>query len=208
VTAAPIHADADWGRLRSHVRGMLGGRLSSGADADDVAQEVLLKVFRSSGNLRDGDRFGSWLAATVRNAVADRLRERQRHPVVPDRDRDRDQPGDTAAPTEGTEEAARTGLIAALRPFAERLPAIYREVIILSELDGVPHAEIARRLSISVSGVKSRVQRGREHLHRMLTDCCEISLDARNAVVECVPKQPDAPADCCSPGKLSSFPRG
>jgi RNA polymerase sigma-70 factor (ECF subfamily) len=70
-------------------------------------------------------------------------------------------------------------------------------VIVLSELDGVPHAEIARRLSISVSGVKSRVQRGRELLRRMLTDCCEIAVDARGAVVDCVPKQ-DPGADCCA----------
>ena len=94
---------------------------------------------------------------------------------------------------------AREGLIAALRPFVERLPAIYREVIMLSELEDVPHAEIARRLAISVSGVKSRVQRGREQLHKMLTDCCQISLDARGGVVDCVPRQETAAAGCCAP---------
>jgi RNA polymerase sigma-70 factor (ECF subfamily) len=45
--------------------------------------------------------------------------------------------------------------------------------------------------------VKSRVQRGREQLHKMLTQCCQISLDARRAVIDCVPRDPAAPADCC-----------
>ena len=97
------------------------------------------------------------------------------------------------------DETARTRVAAALRPFAERLPAIYRETVILSELEDVPHAEIARRMNISVSGVKSRVQRGRDLLHKMLTDCCDISLDARRTVVGCVPKSEDAAAGCCEP---------
>ena len=201
MSVAPAHVDPDWAHLRAHVRGMLGGRLASGADAEDVVQEVLLRVFRGTSGLRDGDRFGSWLAAMVRNAVADQLRARQRHPLVPTRDgataeaaaTDPDEPDDTA----------RSGLIAALRPFVERLPAIYREVITLSELEDVPHAAIARRLSISVSGVKSRVQRGREQLHRMLVDCCEISLDARGGVVDCVPKK-GAAAGCCTPTETPS----
>ena len=92
--------------------------------------------------------------------------------------------------------------------FVERLPAIYREVITLSELEDVPHAEIARRLAVSVSGVKSRVQRGREQLHKLLTDCCEIALDARGGVVDCVPRQATAPVDCCSPPPPAGIAKG
>jgi RNA polymerase sigma-70 factor (ECF subfamily) len=197
VSVAPAHVDPDWTHLRAQVRAMLGGRLASGADAEDVAQEVLLRVFRNASSLRDGDRFGAWLARMVRNAVADQLRSRQRHPLVtPERAED------VAVPARSEEpgDAAKRSLIAALRPFAERLPAIYREVIILSELEDMPHAEIARRLSISVSGVKSRVQRGREQLRKMLTDCCNISIDARGAVIDCVPK-PSTAAACCSPAQ-------
>jgi RNA polymerase sigma-70 factor (ECF subfamily) len=175
---------------------MLGGRLANGADAEDVVQEVLLRVFRGTSQLRDSDRFGSWLAATVRNSVADQLRARQRHPVVPAADQ---APVDSAGEREEPDDAARRALAGILRPFAERLPAIYREVITLSELDELPHAEIARRLSISVSGVKSRVQRGREQLHKMLTDCCNISLDARGGIVDCVPRDPASAPDCCAP---------
>jgi RNA polymerase sigma-70 factor (ECF subfamily) len=194
MSIAPAGLDGDWVHLRQQVRGMLGGRLASGADADDVVQDVLLRVFRNTGGLRDGDRFGSWLATTIRNAVADQLRAKQRHPVVA---REQPEKADHTLPPDGPDENARRCLIAALRPFAERLPAIYRDVIILSELEDVPHAEIAKRLSISVSGVKSRVQRGREQLRKMLNDCCAIALDARGSVVACEPRGRNTPDDCC-----------
>ena len=198
MTAALAPIDEDWDHLRSQVRRMLGSRLASGADAEDVVQEVLLRILRNAGSLRDGARFDAWLAAMVRNAVADQLRARQRHPIASS-----DAGEVEAAPLPGDESDETVGsqLAVVLRPFAERLPAIYREVIILSELEGVPHAEIARRLAISVSGVKSRVQRGREQLRKMLTDCCQIALDARRAVVECVPKAGGSGEDCCAPNE-------
>ena len=198
MTAALAPIDEDWAHLRGQVRRMLGSRLASRADADDVVQEVLLRVFRNAASLRDGARFDAWLAAMVRNAIADQLRARQRHPVAS---------GDTGEveaaplPSDESDETVGSQLAAVLRPFAERLPALYRDVIILSELEGVPHAEIARRLAISVSGVKSRVQRGREQLRKMLTDCCQIALDARRAFVECVPKAGSSGEDCCAPNE-------
>jgi RNA polymerase sigma-70 factor (ECF subfamily) len=180
---------------------MLGARLASAADAEDVAQDVLLKVLRGSASLRDEERFGGWLAATVRNAVADHLRAKQRHPLAP---AGREEPSEAPA-EEGADDLARKRVIAALRPFAERLPATYRETIILSELDEVPHAEIARRSNISISGVKSRVQRGRALLRDMLDQCCEIATDVRGGVVDCVPREGESAtaSECCGTPPVS-----
>lgn len=76
-------------------------------------------------------------------------------------------------------------------------------MIIRSKFEDVPHAGIARQLSVSLSGVKS--QRGREQLRKMLTDCCEMSLDARGAVIGCVPKQSTGADCCCSEASLTSM---
>lgn len=189
-----VDVDEGWIQLQGQVRAMLGARLASAADAEDVAQDVLLKVLKSSASLRDEDRFGGWLATTVRNAVADHLRTKQRNPLASAVAQESlEEPRE-----EDIDETARKRVIAALRPFAERLPVTYRETIILSELDELPHAEIARRLDVSISGVKSRIQRGRALLRDMLDQCCEIATDARGGVVECVPKSPASTAGCCA----------
>ena len=57
--------------------------------------------------------------------------------------------------------------------------------------------EAAEMLGVSVSGMKSRVQRGRERIRRMFEECCEISVDCRGHVTDCTPRNLDeVPADC------------
>jgi RNA polymerase sigma-70 factor (ECF subfamily) len=76
-----------------------------------------------------------------------------------------------------------------------RLPSPYREAVTLVELEGLTAREAAEMVGISVSGMKSRVQRGRAQLREMLDACCEIALDARGKVVEFTPRVPGQP--CC-----------
>jgi RNA polymerase sigma-70 factor (ECF subfamily) len=66
----------------------------------------------------------------------------------------------------------------------EALPEPYREAVQLTELDGLTQADAAARLGLSVSGMKSRVQRGRERLKKMILDCCHVELDARGGVID------------------------
>ena len=99
----------------------------------------------------------------------------------------------------GEPPSAHELIAAVLRPFVEQLSPRYREVIKLSELDGWSHASIAGRLSLSVSGVKSRVQRGRRQLRTLLERCCAFALDARGAPMSCAIR-PDGklPPGCCA----------
>lgn len=78
--------------------------------------------------------------------------------------------------------------------FVARLPSPYREAVSLVELDGLTTREAADRAGISVSGMKSRVQRGREQLRTLLDDCCEIALDARGKVTDVSPRAGPCPA--------------
>jgi RNA polymerase sigma-70 factor (ECF subfamily) len=70
----------------------------------------------------------------------------------------------------------------------ENLPNRYRDAVRLYELQGVSQAEIAERLGISLSGAKSRVQRGREKLKQVLERCCRFDLDRCGNVLSCVPR--------------------
>jgi RNA polymerase sigma-70 factor (ECF subfamily) len=189
-------ATADWERLRADVRRLIGRRAPTPDDAEDIAQEVLARVWRHSTSLRDDERFTAWVRRIVDNTLMDHLRVRQRHPLV----RDPSTP-EQMAPSEeieGNVPAVKDHVAAVIRPFVEALPEPYRETLILSELEGLSHAEIARRTGVSVSGIKSRVQRGRVLLREALSRCCEMGLDARNTVVSCeLRDDATVPEGCC-----------
>jgi RNA polymerase sigma-70 factor (ECF subfamily) len=73
-----------------------------------------------------------------------------------------------------------------------RLDEPYRTAIDLTSLKGFTQAEAARQAGISLSGMKSRVQRGRDRLRQMLIDCCRIDVDVRGGVSDFHPRRPDA----------------
>jgi RNA polymerase sigma-70 factor (ECF subfamily) len=190
-----------WQQLMADVGRLVAGRVPTRADVDDVVQEVLLRVWRHGKDLKNEERFGSWLSRIAYTATADHMRKRQRHPVRTV------EPDQSAAPAqdgplpEEAESQPKVLIADVLRPFVEALPSRYRVAVTLSELDGLSHAAVAERLGLSVSGVKSRVQRGREQLRRLLERCCQIALDARGAPLSCEIKPGAAvPPGCCENG--------
>ncbi len=81
--------------------------------------------------------------------------------------------------------------------FVSRLSSPYREAVTLTELEGLTQKEAAEMLGISLSGLKSRVQRGRDKIRHMFEQCCQISVDCRGRVIECEPRNlADVPPDC------------
>ena len=86
---------------------------------------------------------------------------------------------------------ARTELAACLEPLLAQLPAIYREALQLTDLDGLTQAAAAAQVGLTTSGMKARVQRGRGQLKALLTDCCEIALDRRGGVIDYRPQTDD-----------------
>jgi RNA polymerase sigma-70 factor, ECF subfamily len=194
-------SDHEWSRLRTDVGRLVAHRLPTSADVEDVVQDVLLRVWRHGDELRDDERFGAWLSRVAYTAAADHMRDRQRHPVPRHPSDASTETEETALHGAGSGSEAKDLIAAVLRPFVDRLPDTYREAVMLSELDGLPHAVVAERLGLSVSGVKSRVQRGRAQVRAMLERCCEIALDARGAPVSCeLRPDGDAPAGCsCDP---------
>jgi RNA polymerase sigma-70 factor (ECF subfamily) len=81
------------------------------------------------------------------------------------------------------------------------LPAPYREALLLTEFDGLTQQQLAARVGISLSGAKSRVQRGREQLKQMLHECCSFEFDRRGKVIGCEPR---TAASCLECGKAAS----
>jgi RNA polymerase sigma-70 factor (ECF subfamily) len=163
------------------------------ADTDDVLQDVLLRMQRGLGGLRDDERFGPWVYRVARNAITDHRRRRARLPLSQD-----DAASEPAGEADDDDQAARR-LAETLSSFVAELPSPYRETLTLTELEDIGQREAAEMLGVSLSAVKSRVQRGRQQLRRLLENCCHIALDARGKVQSCEPRDDGkVPAGCCA----------
>src|SRR6185503_10118904 len=153
------------------------------AEIEDVLQDVFVRIQRGLPGLRDEDRLTSWLFQIARSSVAEHLRARARHPLA-DADAG-EQPA--AEPDEHDREAARE-LASCITSFVAALPSPYREAVTLVELEGLTAREAADMVGISLSGMKSRVQRGRAQLRKLFEQCCEIALDVRGKPTDFTPR--------------------
>ena len=75
-------------------------------------------------------------------------------------------------------------LLKCVAPFVAQLPSPYREAVTLVELEGLTQQAAADVAGISLSGMKSRVQRGRRMLRQQFEDCCALTFDVRGRVVD------------------------
>jgi RNA polymerase sigma-70 factor (ECF subfamily) len=132
-------------------------------EAEDIVQDVMLRAHESMHTLESPDRLSAWLARIASNRIIDHYRSRRPAEELPD---------DLAAAE--PEDDPVVALAPCLPVMVERLPATYREAVRLSELEEVPQRDVARRLGISLSGAKSRVQRGRALLRQIVEACCRV----------------------------------
>ncbi len=163
-----------WRDYHDKLHGFISSRVESPQVAQDVLQEVFIKIQGGLSTLQDSERLESWIYRIVRNAVIDHYRSRKVLEELPQ----------TLVAAEIEEdEQARSQLSGCITPMLESLPAHYRDALMLSEIDGMKHRQVAQKLGISISAVKSRVQRGRVMLKGLLTDCCRVEQDHRGTVV-------------------------
>ncbi len=182
-----------WNEIETRLRPYVARRVASRADVDDILQEIFIRVHQGLDGLRDGERFGGWVYRIAEHAVADFGRAHAKGANGRTVDDVLAPEPDEAVECQNLQ--ADLGECGAL--FVARLPSPYREAITLTELEGLTQKDAAEMLGISLSGMKSRVQRGREKIREMFDECCKISVDGRGRVVECEARDlEEVPADC------------
>ena len=125
-----------------------------------------------------------WLYRIAANAIADHYRARRPWDASPD---------DVAASEAEHDYVAE--LATCLAPLISELPETYRAALVLSEIEGLPHRKVAERFKISLSGAKSRVQRGREKLRQRLLHCCDIEF-GRSGISGYAPRDKNSECGC------------
>lgn len=200
-------ANSTWLQVHRGLRAFIARRVANEAEADDILQEVFLRMHRRLDSLKDPRRFVSWVFQITRHAIADHYRAPERRREVPaglaaDLDASHQDPAQTLKDSSADSGQLREELAVCLRPMLDRLPGEYREAVTLVELEGLTQIAAAKRLGLSVSGMKSRVQRGRRQLKDLLEQCCAIQLDRRRSITDYTVRDP-----LCKPCGVSHDPK-
>ena len=171
--------EAIWRMLSDRLRQFIRTKVSAAADAEDILQNVFLRIHQNVGRLRDSDRLEPWVFQIARNAIADHFRKSRPGPL--------DETVEPALPTGDTSDNLNGEVADCLGKLIEQLPDSLQRAVKLYEQEGVSQQEIALRESISVSGAKSRVQRGRAQLRELLERCCHFQFDRLGNVLALKP---------------------
>jgi RNA polymerase sigma-70 factor (ECF subfamily) len=139
-----------------YVFGVCLGMLGSVHDAEDMAQDAVLKGFLKVGELRRGEQFGEWVIRIAKNLCVDLVRRRKHtKPLM----------AEQASESPGAS-AAHLDLEQALR----RLPREFKVPLMMYYFDNKNAKTIAQKLNISQSGVYQRIRSARKQLHKLLSE--------------------------------------
>ena len=137
--------------------------LGNAADADDVAQDVFVRVYQNLDTYRAETKFSTWLFALARNAAIDRLRWRERHPT------ETIESTTELAATSGTaEDVAASEMSNQIAAAVAKLPEDQRTALVLAEYHDLSYAEIAKVMRCSEKSVESRLYRAKQTLRGWL----------------------------------------
>ena len=196
---APV-SELPWEELHGNLRAFISRRVRNQADVDDLVQRVLLQIVKGLTSLRDAERLHAWVYRTARNVIVDYYRSPTLRREVASGDREdlAAANAESEAISQDDERAVLRELAACMTPMIRQLPPAYREAVTLADLEGVNQADAAARVGVSISAMKSRIQRGRQQLKAVLEDCCRVQFDHRGTIVAYDPRKPNSCGPCGS----------
>ncbi|MFP4249009.1 MAG: sigma-70 family RNA polymerase sigma factor [Armatimonadota bacterium] len=171
---------AEFERLvREHEREIFNAALrmaGNPADAEDVAQEALMKAYGAFDRFELGTNFRAWVLRILTNTYINEFRRRRRTPDMTDWDNlPREALGKVAEEGEDDPELAllADALDAEVEQALSEIPEVFREAVLLCDMHGMTYNEIAEALDIPIGTVRSRIARGRGLLQEMLREYAE-----------------------------------
>ena len=173
-------------------------RLVGDADAEDVAQEVFVKVGQALDGFRGESKLSTWIYRIATNTAMDHLRRPSSAPAV----RQASSAGDDdAAPDDELiadgaplhdDVLIRKDMNACIRGLVDGLPEMYRTVLVLADLEELTNGEISEVTGLPLDTVKIRLHRARQQLRKKMDRACHITRDGRSGL-SC-DRKPAAPA--------------
>lgn len=167
-----MDTESIWKEFDSKLRLFILKRVDDEDAAEDVLQEVYLKIHSNIQTLRDETKLQSWLYQIVRNAIIDHYRYQRTIGKLTETLASSVDPGENDGDHDSIIE-----LYQSIESMIHHLPHKYREALVLTEYQGLSQKEMAERLGISLAAAKSRVRRAKEKLRDILLACCHFNYD-------------------------------
>ncbi|KAA3616835.1 MAG: sigma-70 family RNA polymerase sigma factor [Calditrichaeota bacterium] len=158
----------------SNLIHFVSNKINNLGDAEDIVHNIFLKMQSDLVNLSSIKNIKSWLYSVAKNAVIDFYRSKRKNET--------ENSINNSYLIEN--EPAFKKVADSIEIFINQLEEPYRKTLILSDLELVPQKKIAKELAIPYSTVKTRVQRGREKVKKMMFDCCIYEFDNKGRVID------------------------
>jgi RNA polymerase sigma-70 factor, ECF subfamily len=184
----PTNTEKIWNDFCCQLKAYILKRIADPSLADDILQDIFLKIHAKIETLKDGSKIQSWVYQIAQHTIIDYYRKHKNH--LEDIDN-----VDIIAEPPSEMPVGKIGFT--LREMIEALPEKYAQALLLVELEGLSQIDLANKLGISVSGAKSRVQRGRQLLKDSLMNCCHYEFDHHGTVIDY------HPITCCCCHKVA-----
>ena len=158
--------------------GFIKSKVNNHQDAEDILQNVFVKVATGVDDLNRKEKLQSWIYTIARNSIVDYYRSNTTQKSIAIED-------DISESFSDDEYNDTTkGLDCCLINFVDQLPEEYRNVILDVEMNGLKQKDLTEKYGLAYSSIRSRVQRGRDKLKQLLLECCNIQWDTRGNILD------------------------
>lgn len=178
-----------WNEFSSGLKSFISSRVKNNSDAEDILQDIYIKMHHNIHTLNDKERFKPWIYQIARNTIIDYYRVRNR--IINTSEFLSDLSGSSSGGS------LMDTAISDMVTMMEELSPEYCEALCLTELEEMSQKDYAEKKGLSYSGAKSRVQRARSMLKDLLLNCCHYQFDKYGTVIDIQPKC----CCCCSQEK-------
>jgi RNA polymerase sigma-70 factor, ECF subfamily len=168
-------------------------KVRSAEDAEDILQNVFIKITSGIDKLSEDVKLRSWIFTITRNSIIDYYRvNANKKNVITSEEINEDIP-------ELDNDDSTKGLDQCMSSMISLLPEEYREIIIESEINGVKQKDLAEKYGIAYPSMRSKIQRGRDRLKQLFLNCCHIATDVRGNIIDAQGKENcGGPCNPCS----------
>ncbi len=162
-----------WNDFKHEIFGFIKARIKDVEAAEDILQDVFVKIHLNAKSLNENDKLTSWAYQITRNTIIDYYRKKKiiNYPE----DFKRNFPEDVYD--------TNNDFIVCLKPFINHLPEIYKDALYKTTYENMSQKEYAHEMNFSYSATKSRIQRARQKLRNLFVDCCSVQSDKYGNII-------------------------